>query len=285
MVTGIKLEDGNYGRRAVITSAWSDGMAKYLKEHDVVELELNHAKGWRGSDLSFLSELSYLKSFNILELRPSIQNIDPIHFLHELRYLGVTTYCSTEIRFSEFPKLEDCGLEWGTRKAQSLFDCKSLKKLFVNRYKGKDIEPFTRLTELESLTIYTAPIVSLQGIEPLHKLRRLSIALFRKLASLAGIQGLTQLEELHISTCRSFHSIVEVSCLTHLRKLILANCGDIDSFKPLEKLSNLEEVIFYESTNVIDGDLLPLMQLKKLSSVTFQNRRHYSHRREEFAAY
>jgi Leucine-rich repeat (LRR) protein len=285
MIAGIKFEEGKYGRRAVLTSDWSYQMAKDLKDHGIVELELNMAKGWRGNDLSFLSELPHLQSFEILDLRPSIQNIEPIHFLHELRKLGISTYCSTEIQFSAFPKLEDCSLEWGKRKAQSLFDCKSLKKLFVNRYKGNDIEPFTRLTELESLTIYTAPIVSLQGIERLQKLRRLSIALFRKLASLTGIQGLTQLEELEISTCRSFHSIVEVGYLTHLRKLILANCGDIDSFKPLEKLSNLEEVIFYESTNVIDGDLSQLMQLKKLSNVTFQNRRHYSHRREEFAAY
>jgi hypothetical protein len=286
MLSGVKIEQGKYGRRAVITSAWSKEMTKYLTGYKVVELELNDAKGWIGSDLSFLSELPHLESFEILDLRSTIQDISPIHFLHNLKRLGVTTYCSTEIKFSAFPRLESCGLEWGKRKAQSLFDCHSLKELFVNRYNGKEIVPFTKLTNLESLAIFNAPIESLQGLGHLKKLRSLRLALLRKLTSLKGIEGLTQLEYLNIKTCRNIGSIEEIGGLSYLRKLELNNNGDIKSLRPLDNLANLEIVGFAQSTNIVDGDLSPLFRQKNLdlSQVSFQNRRHYSCRMEDFDA-
>jgi hypothetical protein len=89
-----------------------------------VELELNHAKGWHGSDLSFLAEMPGLESFEIFDFK--IKDIAPIHFLHNLKRFGITTYCSTEIKFSAFPRLESRGLEWRP-KAASLFDCTTLK--------------------------------------------------------------------------------------------------------------------------------------------------------------
>jgi Leucine-rich repeat (LRR) protein len=259
-------------------------MSKYLKDQNVVELELNMAKGWRGSDLSFLSGLPHLQLFDILDLRPSIQSIEGIHFLHELRRLGVTTYCSTEVRFSEFPKLVSCGLEWGKRKAQSLFDCVTLERLFVNRYNGKDTASFARLVNLEALAILNAPVENLHGLRALKKLRSLRLANLKRLVSLAGIEGLVTLEELEIDTCRNIGSIEEIGYLSQLKKLNLNNDGDIESFKPLEKLNGLESVVFYESTNISDGDLSPLLRQKNLSRVSFQNRRHYSHPREEFGA-
>jgi hypothetical protein len=282
MNSGITIEHGKYGRRAVITSTWSKEMAKYLLDHNVVELELNDSKGWIGSDLSFLSELAQLESFEILDLRSSIHDISAIHFLHNLKKLDVATYCSTEIKFSAFPKLESCSLEWGKRKAQSLFDCKTIKELFLNRYNGKDTLSFSKLINLESLAILSAPIENLHGLSQLNKLRLLRLALLRKLSSLAGIEGLGQLEELEVDTCSRIGSIEEVGCLSKLRKLALNNDGEIKSLKPLAKLSNLESVLFVESTNILDGDLMPLLHQRKLSRVSFQNRRNYSHRREDF---
>src|ERR1700674_5866381 len=127
----VKLEDGEYGRRAVITSKWRSEMSRYLLANDVLELELNYAKGWRGNDLSFLKELPQLRAFKIID-HFGLPDVEPIHYLHELRALDVQTYCKTPIRFSEFPQLEDCGLEWRP-KCESLFSCMTLKNLFVNR--------------------------------------------------------------------------------------------------------------------------------------------------------
>ena len=279
MIGNITLENGNYGRRAVLNSDWAAGMTEYLSSNGIVELVLNQAKGWKGSDLSFLSHLPDLKLFEIFDF--NIKDIAPIHSLTALRRLGVTTYCSTEIHFARFPYLESCGLEWRP-KAASLFECRTLKSLFINRYNGKNVDLFAKLAMLETLAILNAPVENLRGLGNLKKLLSLRLAGLKRLTSLAGIEELSKLEELEIHTCRAIASIDGIEHLSRLKKLHLNNDGDITSLKPLEKLTALESVLFYESTNIVDGDLLPLMRLKHLSRVSFQNRRHYSHQREDF---
>lgn len=279
MTHEIQLEDGMYGRRAVITGAWSDEMTDFLVDNGIVELELNDGKGWRGSDLFFLAKLTHLKSFKIIDLK--ISSVEPIHFLHELRALEVTTYCKTGIRFSAFPGLEECALEWRSN-SDSLFDCITLKKLFTNRYPGGDISPFGKLINLESLAILNSPVKTLLGLSTLTKLRSLRLANLSRLTSLDGIEEMADLEDLDVNTCRSLGSIDAVSFLPQLRKLYLNNDGKISSLKPLKKLHGLEAVLFYESTNILDGDLSPLLLQSNLCRVSFQNRRHYTHRREEF---
>jgi hypothetical protein len=166
MIPGITCEAGKHGSRAVVTSTWSQKIAQYMLDNRIVELELNHAKGWRGDDLSFLATIPQLRSFKIIDFK--ISSVKPIHLLHQLRALEVITYCNSEIRFSAYPQLEECALEWRP-KATSLFDCKTLKKLFVNRYNGKDLAPFARLFDLESLAILNAPVENLQDLRACFK--------------------------------------------------------------------------------------------------------------------
>ncbi|MGA3242084.1 MAG: hypothetical protein ABSG03_38000 [Bryobacteraceae bacterium] len=281
MNDSIQFEDGEYGPRAVVADPLSVEMLDRLLGRGLAELELNQGKGWRGDNVLFLAELKQLRAFKIVDF--NISSVDPIHYLHELRALEVSTYCRSEIRFSAFPQLEHGALEWRPR-ATSLFDCTTLKTLFVNRYGGGNVDPFARLTNLVSLAILNAPVENLNGLRPLHSLRSLRLANLRRLTSLSGIEGLANLEDLEIHTCRAIPSIEEIGSLLRLRHLRLNNDGDIKSLKPLEKLDALESVSFYESTNILDGDLSPLLRQKHLSRVSFQNRRHYSHRREEFGA-
>ena len=281
MSTNIIFENGDYGLRAVVKSAWSAAIGHSLQERPIAELELNHAKGWQGNDLSFLAAFPRLRALEILDLK--ISSVEPVHLLHELQSLDVITYCKTELRFAAFPSLEKCGLEWRS-KAASLFDCKTLRKLFVNRYNGKNTDPFARLKNLESLAILNAPIENLYGLRELKCLRSLRLANLKKLTSLEGIEGLTDLEELEIHTCRRIGSIDEIRSLTRLRTLDINNDGAIASLKPLEKLNRLERVTFYESTNILDGDLSPLKMQKNLSRVAFKNRRHYSSTSQEIQA-
>jgi Leucine-rich repeat (LRR) protein len=276
----IYLEKGKYGLRAVLRTAWSDEIASEIRTHRCLELEINHAKGWVGNDLSFLMTCPWLQALKIIDFK--IQSVEPIHALHELRALEVMTYCRTELRFSAFPKLEDCALEWRP-KAESLFDCLTLKSLFINSYKGRNLTEFSRLEKIESLAVLNSPIETLDGIASLEKLRFLRLGNLKKLQSLAGIEALTNLEELEVHTCCKIGTIKEIAALKKLRKLHLNNVGEINSLKPIDAIGGLESVLFYESTNIMDGDLSPLIRQKSLSSVSFQNRRHYSHRREEIS--
>lgn len=90
------------------------------------------------------------------------------------------------------------------------------------------------------------------------------------------------LEELEIQRCKGITAISEVFKLGKLKRLLLIDLGGIASIGGIENLTELEEFLFYESTNIVDGDLSPITRLKKLSKISYQNRKHYSHRREQF---
>jgi hypothetical protein len=280
LTNNVQFEVGRYGHKAVLTSAWNDDTREVLLRNNVVELELVDAKGWRGNDVSFLELLPRLESFKIIDL--TISSDAPIHFLHELKTLEVITYCPTPIEFSAFPKLEDCGLEWRP-KSQSLFDCRTLKRLFINNYDGRDSNVFSRLTNLESLAILNAPIDDVRGLGPLRKLKSLRLANLKKLSSLEGLEHLPELEELEIHTCRAIGSVDALADLTNLRVLNLNNLGNIESFRPLVNMHKLESLTFYESTNVMDGDL-SVIPRNNLRNISFQNRRHYTDQREDFGS-
>jgi len=115
----------------------------------------------------------------------------------------------------------------------------------------------------------------------LTSLRRLKIVRGTKLASLAGIEVLRRLRELHIETCRKITKIDPIGKLEGLERLLLPNNGEIESIKALRGLKKLRQFLFYESTNIKDGDLTPLKDLPNLQDVAFQPRRHYNLKEEE----
>jgi len=277
---GYMLEQGEYGLRAVLTLDWNLDTERSLLKQPISELELNRAKGWRGHDLSFVSQFPELMAIKIIG--KTAESLSPIHTLHNLRALDVMTYCKSELRFNEFPNLIKCSLEWRP-KATSLFDCISLNTLLLKGYRGSDTEPFAKLKNLESLTILGSGIQSLEGLGSLVKLRSLRLGDMRKLPSLRGIENLVLLEKLEIDTCRKIHSVEEISRLARLRELYLDNMADLESLKPLAGLSQLRRLTFVGSTNIRDGDLSLLLRLANLELVAFQDRPQYSHRRQDFA--
>jgi hypothetical protein len=275
----IQFENGEFGLKAVLTSAWSSTVMEELVKRKPFELELNTSKGWSGKDIEFLHNLPWLKSIVIIDLL--INNITPINSLAELINIKVITYCKSVIDFSAFPLLQNCALEWRP-KVSSLFDCKNLKNLFLNRYSGKSFEPFKALSNLESLAILNSPLSDLEGIGRLPRLQSLRLANLRQLDSLSGLEDARYLNELEIVRCRSINSITEIACLHNLRKLNISDNDEIESLSPLAKIKNLNELLFYESTNILDGDLAPILLHKSIVNVSFQNRKHYSHKREYF---
>ena len=274
---GFSLEHGLYGPRVILKGEWSVSVEQYLLNQNIAELEINHAKGWRGKDIEFVARFPCLVSLTIIDRE--LQDTSPIHALHRLKSLRVLTYSDSEINFGEFPELRQCGLEWRDG-ASSIFNCANLEELFINRYDHQDTSAFAKLKNLESLTLLGGAIRSLKGLSHLSRLKSLRLGDLKHLSGLAGIKDLSQLEILEINTCRFVGEIEEIAQLTDLNELYLNNIGSIDSIRPLRCLNNLLKLTFYESTDVLDGDMTPLLSLPRLQMVSFKNRKHYSHTRE-----
>ncbi|MEW6555434.1 MAG: hypothetical protein AB1384_14250 [Actinomycetota bacterium] len=273
-----ELEENDYGLWLCLKSEWTDDLADYIHEHNIKGLSLHF---WKGDNLSFLSQIYDLEMLDIHDFR--IKDISPIHFLHNLKMMTLTTISKTKIDFTQFPQLEDCGLMWKAN-SDSLFDCITLKRLYLDGYKSKDTDKFSKLVNLERLSILNSSIHNLWGLKRLSRLKKLVLGNLRVLESLKGIEELFNLEELEVITCRSIGTIEEVRDLTKLRFLYIDNCGEIDNLEPLRNLNYLERFGFIESTNILDGDLSVLFELPRLEQVAFQQRRHYSHKRDDFRA-
>jgi len=275
----IEFEEGQYGMRATIKTGWNDSFLELLIKNNIKELELNDGLGWHGENVDFLQYLPSLKSLIIIDFH--IKSIEGIHFLKEIIEIQISTYCKIPINFKSFPNLQVCSFEW-IKGSDSLFECKNIRKLFINNYKKTNSDIFLKFNHLEELSILNSNFENLQGLSELFNLKKIRIANLKKIISLRGIEQLNNLEELEIQKCKGIKSISEILKLSKLKRLLLLDMGDIETIKGLENLNELTLFMFYESTNIIDGDLTPLLKLKKLTKTSFQNRKHYSHKREFF---
>ncbi len=272
------LERGFFGPRVTLTGPWSPSIGDYLRQEGVLELYLNHARGWTGGNLDFLKTPPQLVAFSIVDL--TIADISPIHHLSELRALEISTYCATAVNFAQFSQLERCVFFW-REGSSSLFDSSTLRSLFLHRYSGQQSKPFGKLATLHELSVANGELCEIESLGHLEELRLLGLYNLRKLTSLEGIQLLRRLETLEINGCKQIRRIDELSSLVQLKRLHLNDDDKIESLAPLSNLIGLEEVLFYESTSVTDGDLFPVARLPRLQRISFQNRRHYSHKRED----
>lgn len=280
MVEDIVFQKGRLGLRAVIKGSWLAGYRDVLLEREVKELELNDGKGWRGGQsIDFLHSLPDLKSLTLLDFK--LKSVEAIHSLSRLEQLNLSTYASTAVNFSCFPNLVSCDFEW-IKGSESLFECINLTSLGVNRYGNSEGTFFSKLINLTHLTLMNSKIESLEGLTHLTKLKYLSLAGLRNVKSLEGFRNLSELNELGIQSCKRILDFSEVFELRKLRRLLLLSVGDIATIVGIEKLTELEEFYFYESTNIVDGNLFPLANMQNLRDTWFQNRRHYTHKREYF---
>jgi hypothetical protein len=278
MSDSIEYENGFFGLKAIIKAPWTDIFLDELLNRNIVELELNDGKGWKGENLDFLENLKHIKALTVIDLR--LKFIKGVNNLRELVKLDLVTYSSEKVDFNSFESLIDCTFEW-IKGCDSLFESTSLKYLFINNYKGKNSNVFSNLINLEKLSIMNSSMENIDGLSDLNMLKALRLANLKNITSLKGIEKLTKLQELEIQRCKGISKIDDIFHLVDLKRLLLLDIGVINSLKGIGKLINLEEFLFYESTNIADGDISPLLTLRRLKNISFQNRKHYTHKREE----
>jgi hypothetical protein len=249
----------------------------YVTKNNIKGIIISHDKGFRDTNVDFLKKYSFIENL-IIQYYGSI-DLTGIHSLINLKRMALNIIANDNqlIDFTCFPHIETCMFDWRP-KAKSIFKCKSLKYLRINKLKKNDLTDFKELSNLEVLKIASSSIKTLKGIETL-KLNTLGLYYLNSLVSLVNVDGLAStLKELDIQTCKKINNIKDVASLVNLEKLGINNCGEIESIKPVSSLKRLYRFEFWESTNIMDGDITPCLSLKE---VAFQNRKHYTHTNEE----
>ena len=142
----------------------------------------------------------------------------------------------------------------------------------------KDLPVFSNLKLLE---LNWSNCKDLIWINKFPNLRRLELHYCVKLASLEGIQLLADsLQFLHLNQSKKISNIDCLLGLKKLRVLCLNSIGSIDNLKFLEELPELIDFRFVD-TNILDGDLTPIIEHPNIKSVGFLNKRHYNYKSEQ----
>jgi hypothetical protein len=114
------------------------------------------------------------------------------------------------------------------------------------------------------------------GIEKLANLKRLELHYCTKLQNDYGLSSLADtLEHLHINQSKKFVPNEELFSLKNLRVLCLNSCGTLENLHFLNQFPKLIDFRFVD-TNVLDGDLSPILDHPTIRSVGFLDKRHYN---------
>lgn len=277
------IERGEFGKRLIVREPWNDNLEALATRERVAELVLATMQyGWAGSNVEFLARLPWLKVLELDHL--TIDDILPVGDLHELAILRLNTPRAKMVPdFSALQRLRMLVIAYWMPRTETAFNCRTLERLLVYKYPYEDITPLSRLTKLDSLLfVNTYRLKSIRGIHALQKMEYLGFFLCPKLTDITEIAEVKSIKELAFDTCKKARPFDVVGSLKGLRSLFFNNCGPVESIAALRNTPDLEEFLFWESTDVLDGDLSPMAALPRLRCHAFKNRKHYSHTGDYF---
>lgn len=273
------VEEGDAGEKTlVLKGEWHDRYAQKMKAGSINGLRLSYSNGWRGSDVEFLDNLTWLRSVEIYS--QDVKNIDSLNELTELERIGLQAPYKKGVNFSRLRKLKSLATNW-TPGSESLTSCSNLEELNVTGYPYTTIEPLADLKRLTKLALTSTKLSSLRGVESLSDLTTLDLFRCRSLESLDGINELKKLQKLEIDQCKSIREISVVRQLNDLASLSIDDCGEIETLAPIKSLDKLRVLSFTGSTLIKDGVISVAESLPVLEKMLFMDRKMYDRTREE----
>lgn len=248
---------------------------RYYRENGIDRLSINPFRGYALANLDFFKEHSYVRNVTIVPLdTPDFDwsGLGALKNLHSLTLNG-----DASVSLAQFPDLREFRGDWSPRLELSA--CRSLEILSLGCYKAKtgDLAQFPDLPALRDLGLIQSAISSIRGIERFPGLRKLTLAYLTKLRSVAEVAYLPDLEDLDVDVCKKIEDHEAVRVLKKLRVLKYNDCGQMPSVAFVNEMPALEFFAFV-GTNVLDGDLRPLIRLKYAG---FSEKKHYSHTRKQ----
>lgn len=146
------------------------------------------------------------------------------------------------------------------------------------------LNSFDNLVEnekLKYLELNWANIKNFNGIEKFKNLKRLELHYCVKLENDFGLSKLKDsLEFLHINTSKKFIFTNELLQLKKLKVLCLNACGPIENLEFLKNFPNLIDFRFV-NTNILDGNLKPILEHPTIRTIGFLNKKHYNYKSEK----
>lgn len=182
------VADSKNRRGLMLHSEWNDKLFDIVRDKRITALYLNAAKGWSGADYSFLSRLPKLEELHILAKKPAV-GLSSISKMKSLQELSLTCVSKEVVDFANLPRLEKVYLYWW-EGADSILQCASLKKLYIDKSQLTSYNELINLKQLEKLTMANSKICSLDALQPLTQLMELELINCKKIEDFSPLSSL-----------------------------------------------------------------------------------------------
>lgn len=273
----IDAEFDDVTRSLLVRGSWNNDILSFMKDKEIRGLYLNSAKGFRCRSFDFLLDLPELELLDIIY--SPVGTLAPIESLKYLKSLSISCHWKDSLDLSSLENLERCFISYG-KGAESVFECSSLRYLYIDEFKIKNYSRLHNLDKIEYLTIGNSNFNNPDLLAGLKLLRKLVLLNCRKLDHISGLEKLKNLEWLTIDGSRKLRSIEELSSLKKLHVLQLSDNKEIETLTAIKELTQLKALCFFGDTLIADGDFTFLEAFPSLSLVGFAGRRHYTHKPE-----
>ncbi|WP_268846591.1 hypothetical protein [Flavobacterium aestivum] len=186
------------------------------------------------------------------------------------------------IWFEQINSNKVCTLDYKEKSiSSSNFDDIEYGIIWYFKYKGISFDLLPKSEKLLYLEINSANFKDFIGVKKYGNLKRLELHYCTKLENDLGLSSLKNtLEFLHINQSKKIKLSKELSQLKKLKVLCLNNCGPLENLIFLNDFPNLIDFRFV-NTDVLDGDLSPILKHPTLRTVSFSDKRHFNYKNDE----
>lgn len=218
---------------------------------------LSRAEGWTANDLSGLADWG-LGALFVPDARGiKLRTVAGMTGLRALRCVG----SAAVLDLRRLHALELLHAAWSSRsrlptELDRLTDC----ALWGFRPSDGSASELTGATNLRSLQLIQGGIRTLKGLPP--EVAELELNALNTLWNLDGAPK--SVTELRVLRCANLADIGGLAGCQDLRTLVLADCGAVRSLGPLRGLNSLRRVVVRGTTEIVDGDLHPLLGLDEV---------------------
>lgn len=199
----IREDENGIGKVLILKGAWSDDIASHMQENEIYALRLTDSFGFKGHDVSFLSELTFLRSLELYCWEA--KGIKVIESLSQLEVIGLQYKSAQKVNLSGFTKLKIALVTW-SKGLSSLLEVPSIEKLNIQNYPHNDLASISSMAGLKQLYLTSRKLESLKGIEQLGSLELIDLYNCPYLTSMSGIEGCPKLKTIEVEACNRVSS-------------------------------------------------------------------------------
>jgi hypothetical protein len=222
-----------------------------------------------------------LKVLNLSNL--TLSNLDFLYQFTSLEKLVLIVEAQCTFDFSKLKNLTSLELFYN-KFLHSFFTLENLQSLTLHKLKIKHSSEFQLLKKLRVLNISQSSLTEITEFSNLKELKTIELRYFPKLDKIEPLTNCSQIENLYFQNCKKITDWNCIEKVLNLKSITFENCGLIPSVKWLKKLP-LKNFRLIGDTNVLDGNLKWLLQIKDIQYLNFPVNKHYNLKTEELWEY